>query len=323
MTATDKIVVITPSSSMSVMPTDMRRIGVARLNELGFTVFFGEHIDCRRFHTAGDIHERLSDIECAFSSPEASVVMAAFGGYTSNQLLDYLDFEKIGKYEKCFIGFSDITALLLPLATRTNMLVLHGPSFSVFCDPDITSYTTEGFVRCLAGKEVIYQSPHFTASDKWWQKEGYGPREWTPFEGWRVYRSGEARGKILGGNLQTICALAGTKYFPSFHDCILFVEDAEDGAQGTFHRDLVHLAQMGVFRDVVGVIIGKPPNGSALSEPGCIEYTLDAVLGSDVDIPVLYDVTCSHVDPIMTIPLERMAFMQVSENPTIRVNIGK
>jgi len=315
------VFVFAPSASMAVMPADMRSLGIARLGTLGFDVVIGDHVDCTRFHTAGTVQERLADFRTALACEDVDLVMAAFGGYNSNQLLQGLEFQEIELSGKRFIGFSDVVAMLLPISQRSQAMAFHGPSFSVFCDPGISEYTVDGFVRTLRGEVVSYSSSSVIADDKWWLKNGYGPREWVQFDGWKVYREGEARGKILGGNLETLCSLAGTPFVPSFRDRILFIEDATGTRPGAFHRDLTHLLHMGVIDDIVGLAIGAPPRGSALAEPGCLDYILADVVGSATDMPVLYDVNCSHVDPMMTIPLEREAILRACRDPAIEVNV--
>ena len=42
-------------------------------------------------------------------------IICATGGSSSNQLIEHLDFNLIKKNPKIFLGYSDITALLLPI----------------------------------------------------------------------------------------------------------------------------------------------------------------------------------------------------------------
>ena len=297
------IAVIAPASTMASMPDDMRVIGLERLQRLGFAVRLGRNVDRCTYHTSGTVDERAADIVEACVSPDVDLVMAAFGGYNSNQLLDHLDLRAIAKSGKAFIGFSDVTALLLPLASAGCMRVLHGPSFSSFCDPGMPDYTQRGFLSVWEGRSVTYRSPKLCASDRWWLKDAYGPREWVDCDGWMAVSPGQAQGRIYGGNLEAICALVGTAYLPNFRNCIVFLEDASGSSPGAFHRDLTHLRQAGALTGIRGLLLGRPPSGSALAEAGCVEYVLQDVLEGELDIPVVANVNCSHVDPIMTIPL--------------------
>jgi muramoyltetrapeptide carboxypeptidase LdcA involved in peptidoglycan recycling len=47
----------------------------------------------------------------------------------SNEILPHLDFDIIQRNPKPFIGYSDITALLIAIHCRTGMVTFHGPAF--------------------------------------------------------------------------------------------------------------------------------------------------------------------------------------------------
>jgi muramoyltetrapeptide carboxypeptidase len=305
---------------MAVVPSHLRNVGIANFDRLGYDVIFGEHVDRQYFHTAGTVDERVRDLLAALADDSVVAIMPVFGGYNSNQLLDYLDYEGARQRMKQFIGFSDNTALLLGLHHAGAARCFHGPSFSVFCDPGLFEYTVNGFVGTLSGGEMTYTSPKVLADDPWWLKPGFGPRETRPCTGWSVYRSGEAVGPIIGGNLETLCALAGTRYFPRFERHILFLEDARGDNPAAFHRGMTQLMQAGVFARIAGLILGVVPHNTPLSRPEHMTAILDDVLRHAPSFPVLFDVNCSHVDPMMTIPLGSFSRLRADVSPSVVVN---
>lgn len=305
---------------MSVISKEMRDIGISNLRTIGYDVTFGSNIDKRLFHTSGSVGDRIADIDAAVLDPDTHLIMAAFGGYNSNQLLSHINFELYNLHRKQFIGYSDVTALLLGLAKFTEFEIFHGPSFSVFCDPGLSEYTIHGFVNTLSGKPYTYTCPQEVASDIWWLKPAFGPREWVQSEGWKVFRPGIARGKIVGGNLETLSALAGTRYMPCLDNCVLFLEDATGKVPAVFHRCVTHLAQLNIFDNLKGLIIGKPPHGSSLEDDAVMRFILTDVLQFTEGYPVLYDVNCSHIDPMMTIPVGGEVLIDTFDKPRIVIN---
>lgn len=312
---------IAPANTMADVSPALRQIGRRNLEALGYQVRIGANVDRRHFHTAGTLEERLADLRTALLDPEVLAVMPVFGGYNCNQLLPHLDYDLIRRSNKVFIGYSDVTALLLAVGKLAGVPAIHGPSFASLCDPNLFDYTRDGLAAVLSGNEVRYRSPHSTADDAWYMKEGHGPRDMRPFDGWKVYRPGTAEGPIAGGNLETLCALAGTPYFPDLDGHLLFVEDTSGTSPGAFHRGLTQLGQMGVLERIRGLVIGKSPSGTRLDDPACLHAILDDVLRAAPPYPVLHDVSCSHVDPMMSIALFREASLDTS-GPMLIVNRG-
>jgi muramoyltetrapeptide carboxypeptidase LdcA involved in peptidoglycan recycling len=311
--------VVAPSNSLADMPRELREVGRRNLGALGFEVGFGAHVDARHLHAGGTVEERVADLHDAFADPQVDVVMAAFGGYNSNQLLPHLDYDSIGRSGKPFVGYSDATALLAAIADRAGTPAVHGPAFGTFCDPAAFAYTGDGLRRVLAGERTTFRAPRVAAADLWYLKPGFGPREEYERGAWRVMRRGEATAAIVGGNLETLCALAGTPWFPETGGCLLFVEDTWGRSPGAFHRSLTQLRQLGALDHIRGLMVGSVPPGSALDSSPLVEAMLADVLPPRTDYPVVYDVNCSHVDPMMSIPLREQATLAALDDASLTI----
>ena len=92
-----------------------------RLEKLGFTVFFSEHYLENDMLDSASIESRVADIHAAFSDDSVDAILATIGGFNCNELLPYLDFELIARNPKIFCGYSDTTALLSAIYTKTGM----------------------------------------------------------------------------------------------------------------------------------------------------------------------------------------------------------
>ncbi|MCJ7436116.1 MAG: LD-carboxypeptidase [Anaerolineales bacterium] len=78
------------------------------------------------------ITSRVADIHAAFADPKVKGILTAIGGYNSNQLLRYLDYDLIRANPQILCVFSDITALGTAIYARTGMISYSGPHFSTF-----------------------------------------------------------------------------------------------------------------------------------------------------------------------------------------------
>lgn len=312
------ISIVAPANTMGPLSAEARDIGRRNLEKLGFTPKYGRHVDDRWLHTAGTVRDRVDDLHAALRDPEVDAVMAVFGGYNSNQLLDRIDWDLVDRHRKPIVGYSDVTALLLAFAAR-GATAMHGPGFASFCDPNLLDYTARGFARVLAGECVVFEAPAVEADDPWFLKPGLGPRELRPCDGWKIRTEGVAKGPAIVGNLETLVSLAGTPYLPSFEGAVLLIEDATGKSPAVVHRQLTQLRHMGVFGRIAGLGVGGVPAGSALSDTPLLAAILDDVL-EGASFPVVCNLHCSHVDPMMTIPLGAVVELGATESPRLVVH---
>ncbi len=315
--------IISPANTMKNVEQVLRDYGEKTLLTMGFPIKYGQYIDEVFFNMAGPCSLRVADLYNALVDPHSQGVMPVYGGYNSNQLLPTLMalLEKNACLrKKWLVGYSDITALLVLLSQRTSIDCYHGPGFASFCDPGCFDYTKEHFLKAVSGKPFRASEPGFSSDDQWYLKENYGPRDIQKGSFWTVYQEGEITAPIMGGNIDTLCALAGTSYFPDLSNRILFLEDAVGNA-GIFHRNMIQLLQMGVFDQIVGLIIGKFPSTSILNQNELLFTLLKDILPSTT-YPILCHVHCSHVDPMLTIPLEKRAHLAaLPQQPYVEFNL--
>ena len=93
-----KIGVITPSSSLDA-PEQIRN-GLRYLAELGYDVKLGNFVFDEKNHFSGTPQQRAEDIMNFFSNPDISAIVATAGGYGSQAVLPYLDYEIIRQNPK-------------------------------------------------------------------------------------------------------------------------------------------------------------------------------------------------------------------------------
>lgn len=97
-------------------------------------------------------------------------------------------------------------------------------------------------------------------------------------------------------NINTLCCLAGSKYFPDFTDKILLLEQMGVSFANE-ERMLYQLKNAGVFNQIKGLIIGKPEFLDTAGAEFSYDELIQSIIG-DVDYPVITGFDCSHTHPM-------------------------
>ena len=173
--------------------------GVQVLESLGYKVKIPKEIFEKKRYLAGDDILRADVINRLFSDPDIDGIICARGGFGAMRLLDHLNWDLIRENPKLFIGFSDITAILLSIMDKTDKSVVHGPTVVSIAKAE--NKTLESFQRTIQG-----------CFDEIKIVNG------------RVLQPGKSRGIFKGCNISTISHLLGTRFQPDFKNSILFLE---------------------------------------------------------------------------------------------------
>ncbi|MGE3397068.1 MAG: LD-carboxypeptidase, partial [Sphingomonas sp.] len=190
------------------------------------------HLLSRYGYLAGRDEERAADVNAMFADPEVRAIFAVRGGWGCARVLPHLDFDLIRANPKLLTGFSDITALHLALAARTDCPTIHGPNAASAWG----TLSWNSFRRLAFDAETPTWTTPVGTEDRLAQRSGRI----------RTFRPGRATGPLLGGNLTVLSALVGTPYLPSFDGAILFLEDTDE-AQYRIDRMLTQLALAGIL----------------------------------------------------------------------------
>jgi len=218
----DKIALVSPAGFISEQKLEK---SIDNLKKLGFIPYFEKSILDKKGYLAGTAKNRAFEINKMFERTDIKGIMCARGGYGSVGIANLLDYKLINKNPKAFIGYSDITYLNHALYKHGNLINFHG----VAGVSDFNEYTTNCFQQVLMSnnKSKIIKSQ---------KEENQNKEEFKSF----TINKGEARGKLVGGNLSLLCSLIGTKDFVSFENKIVFIEEIYE-APYKIDRMLTHL----------------------------------------------------------------------------------
>jgi muramoyltetrapeptide carboxypeptidase len=302
------LALFSPSSpGIALFPKRLQR-GVEALESLGFQVKVPESAFKQYGYTAGTAEERASELIRLFEDNNVDGIVCSIGGFNSSDILPLLEYSIISKHPKVFAGYSDVTALLLGIYARTNLVTFHAPAvLSEWADsPKPLDYTVKSFrdlteLRSNLGR---YQPP-----DEWtnefldWRKgEDNHAKNMYLNQGWKVLKEGSTVGRLMGGNVETLNLLIGTPYCPDFSGSILFLEATDAEAYlPRLHRALMHLSLCGVFMKISGLLIGKCPDAYSVS--GIDLETVISTLTDNLNIPIVLDIDLGHTDPMLTFPI--------------------
>jgi muramoyltetrapeptide carboxypeptidase len=296
----DEVRVVSPAVSLGFIAEDQRFLARERLEALGLHCTFSKNAEVLDRFDSSPIEARVSDLHEAFADPGVAGVLTTLGGYNSNGLLGYLDYDLIRDSPKVFCGFSDITALATAIYAQTGLVTYSGPHFSTFGMKRGIEYTTEYFERCLMREEPFEVIPadHWS-DDPWYQDQE--DRDFVPNPGQEVIHEGEAEGKFLGGNLGTLSLLFGTPFMPNLEASLLLLEEDEEMNAVHFDRLLQSLIHQPGFEAVRGMAIGRFQKASEMDLD-----TLTAIIESKRELdrlPVVANAGFGHTTPQFTFPI--------------------
>lgn len=313
--AGDEIRVIAPARSMKLLGEDCIQIANKRFEELGLKLTFGKHVYEADENLSSSVESRVEDLNEAFKDSNVKAIFTVIGGFNSNQIIKYIDYDIIKNNPKILCGFSDITALANSIYAKTGLVTYSGPHYSSFgMKKGFLDYTLEYVKKMFFDdKEIEVVSSKEWSNDAWFIDQEN--REFIKNDGMFIINEGEAQGKIVGGNLCTLNLLQGTEFMPSLEeDTVLFLED--DGMAGKlfmveFDRNLISLIMQKGFENVKGIVIGRAEKVSEMTNE---KWTKIIKSKKELEnIPVIAGADFGHTTPLITFPIGGNARLEAKD----------
>ncbi|MGI8486894.1 MAG: S66 family peptidase [Thermomicrobiales bacterium] len=262
----DTIGIVSPSSFGGEAFIPRAERGITELRRLGFRVKVGDHAFNNHGYVSDTAEHRVSDLHAMFADPDIKMMLCTLGGDHACHLLPLLDWDLIRANPKIFMGFSDITVLNVAFWAMTGMVTFSGPSlltdWAEF--PEMPAFARDSAMRAIASTEPIGD---FAASPTWtdefldWSTGAdlTRPRIQIPANGWRWLRGGTASGTLIGGCIESLQHLRGTRYWPDLDGAILFLETSDEKPlPKTVDALLMDFENMGVFGQIGGIVLARP-----------------------------------------------------------------
>ena len=258
---------------------------VRHLESMGLRVELGEHVFDKVAYLAGTDEARLEDFNRALRDSDTKALIATAGGKGAYRIAERIDLAAVQAQPKLLVGFSEITILHLVVQGPCGVCSIHGAAWP----PAFSERSAGSFVSAAFSQDEVLI--------------GCDPAEPTA----ALTTSGQARGRLIGGNQEMIATAAGWA-LPSLDGAILLLEGVGLGL-GQMDRQLTMLEQSGHLTGVRGVAVGQYTNcGPAEAMPG--EWTCVDVLRDRLDrlgVPILGGLPIGHGESPLAVPLGSLA----------------
>jgi muramoyltetrapeptide carboxypeptidase len=239
-----------------------------------FAVKLSPELSLREHQFAGSDAVRARAIEAMFADPAVKAIVCAKGGYGSPRIVDALDYDLIARNPKRFVGYSDVTALLLGITRHAGLETYHGPMLT-----DVVEGLSASSKAYLIATLTETPAPDQTAA---------------LLAHTSVLRAGVAEGRLIGGNLTLLVNMIGTRTDFDTVGAILFVEDVDEPLYN-IDRMLVHLERAGKLDAIAGLVIGEMRDIADSAEPfGATVEQMALERVGDAAIPIVANFPCGH-----------------------------
>ena len=187
---------------------------------------------------------------CFYQDDSIDAIYDISGGDLANGVLKYLDWNVIAGANKTFWGYSDLTAVINAIYTKTGKSsVLFQIKNLVYVNGKLQRKRFAEFIS-KKNNELFDVNYSFLQGER-------------------------MEGIVVGGNIRCLLKLAGTEYWPNLDGKILFLE-AYGGEVSQIAALFTQLEQMGVFKQVEGIILGT---FTAYEKSGATQSVFDLLSG--------------------------------------------
>ncbi len=294
--------------------------GVKNLEAMGYDVRVSRHAKgiYRNGFTSASPEDRANDVNEMFEDEHVSAILCAIGGDHSSQILGHLDFDAIRRHPKVFQGYSDMSVLCNAIHTETGLVTFNGPMVMTdFAEyPKMDAYTGEYMLKAwsrLAPVGRIQPAKEWTEEFIDWggPEDGKRAKKWQQSAGWTPQREGKAEGRLVGGCIESLEHLKGTRYWPDFDGAILFLETSEEKPL-PYKVDCIlgDYENLGVFDRIAGLIVGRPMGYSAAEKQQLRDVIMERT--RKYSFPIITDMDFGHTLPQFTLPIGCRASIDTS-----------
>lgn len=212
-------------------PVDPARLeaGLEALRGWGHPVELAANLLDRTSYLAGPDEARLGGL-IELLDRGVRTFIGSRGGYGSTRLLRTLPWRRLSAEGVRFVGFSDLTAVLNPLAGSS--VQVHGPMVGA----GLARRSNADRLRALLEGRLVGE-PLFR------------------FGGSEVLRPGRASGVLMGGNLSLLASLVGTPWEPDLDGAVVALEEVAEPPY-RLDRMLTQIAASASFAGVKALIGG-------------------------------------------------------------------
>lgn len=290
----DTVGVIAPSSKIDEDDLEAINNSVLLMESTGLKVKFGKNAFKNTLGYGATPKEKAEDINEMFADKEVKLIFCVSGGFNSNNVFDYLDYDIIKNNPKPLCGFSDSTSIENVIYSKTGVITFNGPTFKSLTSW-ATPYAYEEFVKRFIDGDMRLGKPE---------------------DEYVTVCKGQAEGILVGGNLSLTNEMVCGKYSIDFTDKILFIEEfCLESPPELVSNYLYHMKQNGVFDKIKGIWVGNYDGSVAL------EKILLDVLEDEYKFPIVKSNNFGHTEKKTVIPVGGKA--RIDTTKTVKIEIAE
>lgn len=303
----DDLIGITATSMGCISKFDIKKLELAKLKleELGFSSLETPNVKSNKKFVSSAGIKRAKEFLSLWKRNDIKLIMQLRGGEFLMEMIPYLDRNLLEKCSpKWVTGYSDSSLLNFYLTTNFNIATLTGPNIREYAMKPFATFLNYQ-LELLQNDIVLQNSFDFYEDDP--LKESLEYHFTKPVCYKSLYNDEKIiiKGRLIGGCLEAISSIIGTKYdvteefCKSFPEGMLWYLDIYDANPLTLTRQLWQMREANWFSNTNGVIIGRT---KAIKE--VLDYTyLDSLHKTfdSLNIPVIYDIDIGHVMPSFSI----------------------
>jgi muramoyltetrapeptide carboxypeptidase LdcA involved in peptidoglycan recycling len=263
---------------------------------------------------------RAKEMMDAFKDPSIAAIVTSIGGGDTIRLLPYLDFDVIRNNPKIFLGYSDTTVNHF-MCLKAGLASFYGPSIMLgFAENGgMREYEKTSVRQMLTTSEVpgiIHPSIEWSGEyvPSWDDPKNQSIKRETKPTKWRYIQGAvPARGRLIGGCLESLNDVANSALFPELEDfdsALLFLETSEARDTANAMLDFLHdYGKRGVLARISGMIWGRPDGVHSEKELASYDEVIRTLLHKygRADMPVITGMDFGHTDPMFIVPYGALA----------------
>ena len=298
---------ITATSSGVTSQFDIERLKLAKnnLKKLGYKTIETNNVFTNEKFVSSSGKERAKEFMDLWKNNDVKVIHQVRGGELLLEMIPYIDSNIIKENApKWLIGYSDSSLLNFYITTKYHIATINSSNILKFAMENL-HISLLNQLDVLEKNTIIQKSFDKYEDIKIDDQLTYNLSHKVKYISLYCDKKIEFKGRMIGGCLEAISSLIGTKFdcvksfLDSYQEGFIWYLDIYDSNPLILERLLWQMKYADWFKNVNGILIGRTRSEKMI---GDLTY-LDVLkkIFDDLDIPVIIDVDIGHVMPQFSI----------------------
>lgn len=278
-----------------------------KFSTLGYKIKEVEHLYGAEKCRSTTDEQRAKEFMEMYLDVDTDFIFSVAGGELMMTMLPYVDFEMLSYAKpKYIMGYSDNTNLTFTLPVLADTAAIYGSNFGSFGMRTWDDSLQQAY-DLIVGNRLNFDSYKKYEIEDLSKQEGmalcgYNLTEKVLYKSLYNEKKVEMTGRLIGGCLDVLLTLCGTKYgqIDDFlekykEDGFIWFLESYDLNVLAQSRGLWQLKQAGWFKYCKGILYGRTSNAEDV-----FDYSLEDGLKenfADLNCPVIYDCDIGHLPP--------------------------